>query len=90
MKILGKVGNDSYIAEVSHTELEKVFDKYYGRLSKLDVGQEINLGTAYNFYQDIQRLTSKFIEASTHYTKCSNSLQKYLEGFTEGNQGGEK
>lgn len=56
MKVLG-VGSkrgDAYICEVSHQELEKFLKKYYGKLERLNVGQEIDLGTGYDHASDIE------------------------------------
>jgi hypothetical protein len=68
MKIIGTTqgsGDGEYIAIVSHSEIEKFFDLYYGKQPRLKVGDEINLGKGYDFFkQTIEALgtTKKFIE----------------------------
>ena len=54
MKVLGTSKNSStYICEVSHSELEKFMDQYYGnkKLKEMKAGDEVNLGEGYDFYK---------------------------------------
>jgi len=68
MKIIGisqGPRDGQYIAIVSHAEIEKFLNIYYGRMENLKVGDEINLGKGYDFFkQTIEALgtTKKFIE----------------------------
>lgn len=67
MKVIGKSGRDSYICEVSHTEIEKYLNLYYGKMKSVEVGEEIDLGKGYNFSSDIRdamKKTSEFIGAN--------------------------
>lgn len=67
MKIIGKGSDDKYIAEVGHHELEKFLGLYYGKLKRLEIGSEIDLGKGYQYEYDISRAmktTQEFIEAN--------------------------
>ena len=67
MKVIGKGGNEVYICEVSHTEIEKFLNLYYGRLDNLRVGEEINLGKGHDFFEETSHAlkeTRNFIGAN--------------------------
>lgn len=67
MKVIGACGDKKYICEVNHDELEKYFNKYYGNMSTLRVGQEVDLGKGYNHAKDMKQAmekTKEFIEAN--------------------------
>jgi hypothetical protein len=67
MNVIGVCGNNKYICEVSHDELEMYFNKYYGNMCPLRVGQEIDLGKGYNHARDMKQAmekTKEFIEAN--------------------------
>lgn len=67
MKVIGKSGRDSYICEVSHTEIEKYMNLYYGKMESVEVGEKIDLGKGYDFSSDIRDAmgkTSEFIKAN--------------------------
>ena len=59
MKVIAKISHDKYVCEVSHGELEQFLNKYYGHLSKLNVGDEIELGKGYDFRRDCLDALSK-------------------------------
>jgi len=66
MKVIGKISSDKYICEVSHRELEKFLNKFYGKLDRLDIGDQIDLERGYDFADDIVlqfRKTQEFIKA---------------------------
>lgn len=58
MKIIATVRHKVYLAEVSHTELEKFLNLYYNKLKELNVGQEIDLGKGYDHFRDTQAACS--------------------------------
>ena len=67
MKIIGisKNHGEEYIAIVSHSEIEKFLNLYYGNQPRLKVGQEIDLGKGCDFHtKTLGALseTKKFIE----------------------------
>lgn len=74
MKIIGKGDNGEYICQVSHSEIEKCFDKYYNRLEKLNVGQSIDIGEGYNFRNQIKDLCDKVIAADKAYSDSRSTL----------------
>lgn len=65
---------DGYICQVSHTELEKLTENYYGKLKKLDEGSEMNLGAGYDFRDDIKRACRDMVEASTQFGRSQKSM----------------
>lgn len=79
MKVIGKVSGESYICEVGHTELEKFMNLYYGKMSHLSVGAEVDLGKGYNFAAEAAkalRSTQDFIrDNQTVATAILNGLQ---------------
>lgn len=77
MKVIGLKNRDNYIVEVSHTELEKVFDKYYNNLPRLSVGDVINLEDGYDFRSDIKDACGKMVEAVKGFDERRNSLLKF-------------
>jgi molybdenum cofactor biosynthesis enzyme MoaA len=70
VKVLGfaKESYDTqYICIVTHEEIEKLYDQYYGKKGKLRIGEEVDLGAGYNWAnKTISALaeTRKFIEAN--------------------------
>ena len=77
MKVIGKADRDTYLVEVSHTELEKVADKYYGKLPELRVGQEFNIGAGYDFRRDIQSACRGMVDASKSFGTARESLMRF-------------
>lgn len=55
MKVLAKVDSKKYICEISHLEIEKFLDLYFGNLKELKVGDEIDLGDGYNHFEKTKR-----------------------------------
>jgi hypothetical protein len=79
MKVIGKIDNSTYICEVSHTELEQYFDKYYNKMDKLRVGETIDLARGYDFKHEIDdalKDTKHFIE------KNKKIIEAILNGFS--------
>lgn len=77
MKIIGKGDNGEYICQVSHSEIEKCFDKYYNKLEKLDVGQSIDIGEGYNFRNQIKDLCDKIIAADEAYSTSRSTITDF-------------
>lgn len=77
MKIIGIAGNN-YIAEIHHEELEKVVDKYYGKLPKLTTGIETDLlSVGYNFRGDIQSACRQMTDAVKQFEKAQKTLMSF-------------
>lgn len=77
MKIIGKADGGNYVALVGHTELEKLTYKYYGKLPKLDIGSELDLGEGYNFASDIQQSCKKMQDAYEAFQQASKTLMSF-------------
>jgi len=48
MKVIAKKDNETYIAEITHTEIEKVVGKFFGKLKRLKPEDEIDLELPYD------------------------------------------
>ena len=64
MKIIGDAGNKNYLVEISHTEIEKVIGKYYGKLNALKVGEVVDIAAGYDFASDILSACKAMTDAS--------------------------
>ena len=78
MKVIGKIAKDKYICEVSHIEIEKFLDQYYGKLKNLEVGSEIDMGKGYDFMLDT---TSALKETKQFLNKNAKIIKKIIEGI---------
>ncbi|MGA7811181.1 hypothetical protein [Bradyrhizobium sp.] len=78
MKVIGITDNETLICVVGHFELEKFMNLYYGKMPKLSIGDEIDLGKGYDFARDTAnalRTTQEFIRANqTVVTAILNGL----------------
>lgn len=90
MEIIGKINDGDFIAKVSKTEIEKVFDQYYGKLeTKLESGVKIDLGAGHDFREQIKRACKEMIDASNAFKTAQDQMLKFalmvsdLEGGTK-------
>lgn len=83
MKIIGIKDKDTYIAEVSHIELEKVFDKYYNKLNRLIVGESIDLEDGYDFTKRIKETCGEMVSASRAFERNFNHLLNFAHMVLE-------
>lgn len=74
MKVIAKVNDSIYLAEVSHTELEKVTDKYYGNMKRLEVGATMNLGAGHDFRNEIKSACKQMTDAVKQFERAQKSL----------------
>ena len=90
MKVIAKVSESRYLCEVSHDELEKFFNKYYGNLPKLNVGQEVDLGQGYNFAARIESACKSMIDASKEFGRAQSVMTDYAMAIarSSGQEGG--
>lgn len=79
MKVIGKINSESYICEVSHTEIEKFKNLYYNKLHTLKVGDSLDLGAGYDFYVDTVRALNKTEELISSNKKVVEAI---LNGIT--------
>lgn len=77
MKVIAKANDSTYICEVSHTELEKFLNKYYGDLPKLPVGDSVNLGQGYDFAARIESACNRMAEAMKAFEEARKVMTSY-------------
>ena len=77
MKVIAKATDSRYICEVSHEELEKFFSQYYGKMEKLSVGQEVNLGQGYDFAARIESACRSMADASREFGRAQSVMTDY-------------
>lgn len=77
MKVIGTGANGAYLCEVSHTELEKLTDKYYGNLKPLKIGDEMNLGAGYDFRASIKESCKGMMDADLSFDRARATLQRF-------------
>lgn len=82
MKVIGLSDSD-YICVVNHTELEKLTDKYFGKLEKLKVGSELDLGEGYNFASRIEQTCKKMVDAVGEFNACQGTLTRFARMVSE-------
>lgn len=88
MKVIAKANDSKYICEVSHEELEKFMNQYYGNLEKLSVGQEVNLGQGHNFAVRIEDACRKMSEAMKAFDDARKVMTSYAVVIANGNTEG--
>jgi hypothetical protein len=74
MRIIGKVNDDVYLAQVSHTELEKAADLYYGKMPKLRVGVTMDLAAGHDFRSEIKEACRSMLEAYKQFDRAQQTL----------------
>jgi hypothetical protein len=84
MKVIAKANDSTYICEVSHTELEKFMDKFYGNMNKMQVGEEINLGQGYDFSVRIESACKSMVEASKQFSMAQKTMTAYALAIAKG------
>lgn len=85
MKIIGIVRDRQYLCEVGHTELEKFLGLYYGKMQRLKVGDDVNLGQGHDYagqIEDAMKKTREFVEGN------KNIVKAILNGLTITGPGG--
>ena len=67
MKVIAIKRNGTYICEIDHSEIEKFMNQYYGKLTKLKEGDQLDLGKGYSFFNETKRAlkkTQEFLESN--------------------------
>lgn len=77
MEVIGKDGQGNYIAIVSHDELEKSANQYYGKLPRLNVGDEFNIGAGYNFKSDIESACKNMLDACRSFETSRTTMMNF-------------
>jgi len=87
MQILGTDNGSgsrrTYIVSITHEELEKAADQYYGKLEPLKVGTEFNLGRGYEFKAAITEQCKKMQETYALFQRSSSLLQEFASMVIE-------
>ena len=77
MKVIAKANDSTYLCEVSHTELEKFLNQYYGKQPKLSVGDSVNLGQGYDFAGRIESACNRMAEAMKAFEEARQVMTSY-------------
>lgn len=77
MKVIAKASESRYLCEVSHDELEKFMGMYYGKLVKLSVGEEVNLGQGYDFSSRIESACKSMAESMKEFDRARSVMTAY-------------
>lgn len=78
MKIIGKTEHQ-LIVTVTKEEIEKVFDKYYGKIpsEEFNIGKEFDIGNGYNFRSDIKASCQEMQRAMEQFEKARATLCQF-------------
>lgn len=79
MKVIGKASNDTYLCEVTHDELEKSVNLYYGKLPRLEVGSKMDMGAGYNFTSQIECCLKRMEEADRDFMRARETLLAFAK-----------
>ena len=77
MKVIAKANESTYICEVSHDELEKFLNQYYGKRAKLSVGESVNLGQGHDFAGRIESAYNRMEEAMKAFDDARKVMTSY-------------
>ena len=77
MKVIAKASESEYLCTVSHAEIEKFMDKYYGNTPRLQVGQEVNLGLGYDFSGRIEQACKSMTQAMKDFESARNVMTSF-------------
>lgn len=90
MKVIAKAAAEKYLCEVSHQELEKFLGKYYGKLDRLDVGHEVNLGQGYDYSVRIEGACQQMTVAMTEFERAQQVMTSFAIAIAKssGQEGG--
>lgn len=77
MLVIAKASDSTYICQVNHDELEKFMNKYYGKMEKLKVGEEVNLGLGYNYAYKIEDACEKMTQAMKSFDQARATMTSF-------------
>ena len=77
MKIIGESSRDHYIAVVSKDEIEKVFDKFYGKMPPIKVGDTIDIAQGHDFRGEMQRVCGSMQDSMKAFERARATLQQF-------------
>jgi len=78
MEIIGLSGSD-YIAKISHSELEKLNNKYYSRenIKKLQIGEKMDLGSGHDFTREIKNVCNEMLNVMQAFDRSKKLLTEF-------------
>lgn len=88
MKVIAKASESRYLCEVSHDELEKFLGQYYGKLGKLSIGQEVDLGQGYNFASRIEVACRDMADAMKAFDAARQMMTAYAVAIAQASTDG--
>ena len=83
MKVIAKASESTYICEVSHDELEKFMDQYYGKMQRLQVGDAVNLGQGYDFASRIETACREMTDAMKAFESARKTMTAFALAIAE-------
>ena len=83
MKVIGKISDSRYICEVSHDELEKYLGLYFGKMTKILVGEVVDLGAGYNYHGQIKKICDSMEESIRYYKSNQDTLLAFVKLMKE-------
>lgn len=86
MKVIGLDERGSYIAIVTHTELEKCAGKYYGKLEKLKIGETHDIGAGYEFNAAISAACKGIQEGHRDFLRASETMTQFAKMIAQHDQ----
>ncbi len=75
MKVIGKARAKHYICEVTHDEIEKYLNLYYGNKNELSIGDEVDMGQGYNWADKIKDAVSKMSDLIDKADQVTSALK---------------
>lgn len=79
MKVLGIVGSRRYLVEVDHSEIEKALGKYLGNLHELKVGDNLNLGEAYDYSAQISSVCKSMEDTMRSFSQAQATMHRFAQ-----------
>lgn len=87
MKVIAKASSTVYICEVSHEELEKFLNQYYGTIKSLEVGQSVDLGQGYNFSLRIENACKTMAGAMKEFERAQKTMTDFAVAIAKAKGG---
>jgi hypothetical protein len=89
MKVIAKANDSTYICEVSHHEIAKYMNQYYGDIKRLNVGEDVDLGKGFDFSVKIESACKSMVEASKQFESAQKTMTAYALAIAKGTGGTE-
>jgi predicted component of type VI protein secretion system len=83
VKVIAKASDSKYICEVSHDELEKFMNQYYGNMKRLEVGDDVNLGQGYDFSSRIEQVCKNMAESMRSFDSARKTMTDFAVAIAQ-------